>query len=147
MHALILCTLPSSVLVDISYFLTIPLHHAFKWVNKQRMEKRLKDQGMKSSMTDHRLKLLDRCGFNWAKHKGQLSWDDKYEELVDFFKKNGHCNVPTKFRENSALGRWISTQRAQMKEWRRGVKTSMTLDRYEKLCAIDFQFERLATKK
>jgi hypothetical protein len=98
-------------------------------------------------MTEHRLSLLDQVGFHWAKHKGQVSWDQKYKELWDFHHKHGHCNVPTKFRENSALGRWISTQRAQLKEWKRGEKTSMTQERYEKLCALDFQFERLASKK
>ena len=111
------------------------------------MEKRLRDQGQKSTMTDHRFALLDKVGFHWAKHKGQVSWDQKYEELVEFAKIHGHVNVPTKFRENSALGRWISTQRAQMKEWRRGEKTSMTKERYAKLSALDFQFERLKTSK
>jgi hypothetical protein len=111
------------------------------------MEKRLRDQGLKSTMTEHRLSLLDQVGFHWAKHKGQVSWDQKYKELWDFHHTHGHCNVPTKFRENSALGRWISTQRAQLKEWKRGEKTSMTQERYEKLCALDFQFERLASKK
>lgn len=107
----------------------------------------MRDQGQKSTMTDHRFALLDKVGFHWAKHKGQVSWDQKYEELVEFAKVHGHVNVPTKFRENSALGRWISTQRAQMKEWRRGEKTSMTKERYAKLSALDFQFERLKTSK
>ena len=111
------------------------------------MEKRLRDQGLKSTMTDHRLELLDQAGFHWAKHKGQVSWDQKYDELCEFHQAHGHCNVPTKYRENSALGRWISTQRAQMKEWRRGEKTSMTQERYSKLCALDFQFERLKSNR
>ena len=66
-----------------------PNHALGIWVNKQRMEKRLKDQGLKSTMTDRRLALLDKAGFHWAKHKGQVSWDQKYQELKTFYEKNG----------------------------------------------------------
>lgn len=118
---------------------------SLQWVNKQRMEKRLRDQGQKSTMSEHRMALLDEMGFQWAKQKGQASWDEKYYALRDFFEKHGHCNVPTKYRDNSALGRWMSTQRFQWKEWKRGEKTSMTQERYEKLCALNFQFN--CTKK
>lgn len=111
------------------------------------MEKRLLDQNQKSTMTEHRLALLNQIGFHWAKHKGQVSWDQKYRELCDFYKKYKHSNVPTKYKENQALGRWISTQRAQLKEWKRGEKTSMTQERFDKLCKLDFQFERLTTKR
>jgi len=98
-------------------------------------------------MTNHRLKLLNEIGFHWAKHKGQVSWDHRYQELCEFHRKNGHCIVPTKYRENKALGRWVSTQRAQLKEWKRGDETFMTQERYDKLCALGFHFELLPSKK
>lgn len=118
-----------------------------QWVNKQRMEKKLLDQGLKSSMTKHRLEKLDQAGFHWAKQKGDVSWENKYAELCQFHEKHGHCLVPTKYTENSALGRWISTQRAQAKVWLRGGKSNMTKERYEKLCALNFQFDRLCSKE
>jgi hypothetical protein len=64
----------------------------FQWVNKQRTERRLKEQGHRSSMTEHRIALLDKIGFHWAKYKGQAGWDSKYRELLEFHEANGHCN-------------------------------------------------------
>lgn len=81
------------------------------WVNKQRMEKRKLDKGQKSSLTEARIGLLQELGFNWGKAKGQSSWDIKFIEIVAFKKKHKHCNVPTKFAENTALGRWVTSQR------------------------------------
>lgn len=118
-----------------------------QWVNKQRMQKRKRDNGQKSSLTDHRVKLLDEAGFQWAKHKGDVSWDQHYQELNEFYLQNGHCNVPTKYPENKSLGRWVSTQRSQMKKWKRGSYSLMTNERYEKLCKLGFHFELLPSKK
>jgi hypothetical protein len=105
------------------------------------MEKKLLDQGHRSAMTQYRLDKLNQAGFVWAKPKGDVSWDTKYAELCAFHAKHGHCMVPTKFSENTALGRWISTQRAQYKEWKQNRPTHMTPERYDKLCALHFQFE------
>lgn len=97
-------------------------------------------------MSRYRVEKLDQAGFHWAKQKGDVSWETKYAELCEFYEKHGHCIVPTKYTENSALGRWISTQRAQAKEWLQGRKTNMTRERYEKLCELHFQFDRLCPK-
>jgi hypothetical protein len=105
------------------------------------MEKKLLDQGYKSAMTKYRLAKLNEAGFSWAKQKGDVSWDSKYAELCAFRHKYGHCLVPTKYTHNTALGRWISTQRAQAKEWMQGRKTHMTKERYDKLRDLNFQFE------
>ncbi len=92
-------------------------------------------------MTKYRLAKLNEAGFSWAKQKGDVSWDSKYAELCAFRHKYGHCLVPTKYTHNTALGRWISTQRAQAKEWMQGRKTHMTKERYDKLRDLNFQFE------
>ena len=86
-------------------------------------------------------------GYHWAKQKGQVSWDQKYEELKAFHKLHGHCNVPPKYQANTALGRWISTQRSQLKDWKGGLVTKMTKARYDKLCALNFQFDRLTGRR
>lgn len=112
-----------------------------QWVNKQRMEKKHWEQGLKNSMTKYRVEALNRARFHWAIQKGDVSWENKYEELFQFYETHGHCLVPTKYTENTALGRWISTQRSQAKEWLRGEKTNMTKERYDKLCALNFQFD------
>jgi hypothetical protein len=58
-----------------------------------------------------------------------------------------YLSVPTKYRENSALGRWICAQRSQRKKWKRGEKTLMTQERYDKLVALDFDFDPMASKR
>lgn len=48
------------------------------------------------------------------------------------------CHVPTKYKENSALGRWISKQRAAYKKYRKGEKSNMTADKIRRLESIGF---------
>jgi hypothetical protein len=61
------------------------------WVNKQRMEKKAKDTGKPSSLTDEKVQLLEEAGFVWAKRKGQVAWEEKFVELQTFLLRNGHC--------------------------------------------------------
>ena len=55
------------------------------------MEKKAKDAGEKSSMTDDKAKLLEDIGFVWAKRKGQNAWEQKFLELQLYSQKHGHC--------------------------------------------------------
>jgi uncharacterized protein YbgA (DUF1722 family) len=51
--------------------------------------------------------LLDEIGFAW---KGE-GWDQQYEKLVEFKRKNGHCMVPNRYQQDKSLGIWVGTQR------------------------------------
>jgi hypothetical protein len=108
------------------------------WVNKQRMEHKLRKEGMNSSMNDVRLHRLESVGFRWAKRKGQVSWNEKFEELKAYKKKHGNCHVPTKYKENTALGRWVSTQRSDYKKFCEGKKSNMNEEKMHKLERIGF---------
>lgn len=108
------------------------------WVNKQRMEQKLRVEGKNSSLNDVRLQRLESVGFRWAKRKGQVSWNEKFEELKAYKKKHGNCHVPTKYKENTALGRWVSTQRAEYKKYCDGEKTNMTDEKIRRLEGIGF---------
>lgn len=68
------------------------------WVNKQRMEKRAKDAGKNSSMTDPKIKLLEGIGFVWAKEKGQAAWEEKFQQLQDYKQLHGNCKYCTMIR-------------------------------------------------
>jgi Helicase associated domain len=46
--------------------------------------------------------------------------------------------VPTKCSSNPSLGRWVSTQRSQYKNWQQNSKTSMTEEKMRRLEAIGF---------
>ena len=119
------------------------------WVNKQRMEKKawdsrnLPDQ-ISTSLTVQKLEQLARVGFVWAKPKGEQSWYEKYHELLDYVKTNKHCNVPTKYAPNPALGRWVSTQRSQYKDFIKGRPTKITQDRIAKLNRLNFTWDMVA---
>jgi hypothetical protein len=64
--------------------------------------------------------LLDKIGFVWkatgvvANYKNnEKNWQQQYEQLVEFKRKNGHCLVPSKYQqEDMSLGSWVSKQRA-----------------------------------
>jgi hypothetical protein len=109
-------------------------------VNKQRMVKKDLDDSKRSSMTHHKMQALEDVGFEWAKRKGIVSWETKYQELVEYHHEHGDCDVPTKYRNNPALGRWISTLRSEYKKMTQGEPSTMTLDRKERLEALGFKW-------
>jgi hypothetical protein len=107
------------------------------------MEKKFLEEGQKSSMTWAKLKALDDVGFTWAKRKGQPSWDARYAQLKEYHSKHGHCRVPTKFTENPALGRWVSTQRSHYKQYMEHQPTHMTRERMRLLEEIGFKWNAM----
>ena len=62
------------------------------------MEKRAKDAGKNSSMTDPKIKLLEGIGFVWAKEKGQAAWEEKFQQLQDYKQLHGNCKYCTMIR-------------------------------------------------
>lgn len=42
------------------------------------------------------------------------------KQLKEYKIKHGDCNVPTKYKQNTALGRWVSTQRSEFKKFCHG---------------------------
>ena len=91
-----------------------------------------------STLTEHRIELLDSIGFDWGDVKGEDSWDKRYEELKEFWEQNGHSNYSTKL---PGLGRWVSTQREKHKDG------TLSKDHYKKLRKIDFEFDRAGSRK
>ena len=50
-----------------------------------------------------RMEKLNAIGFEWnAEWRSVKSWDERYEQLIDFRRKHGHCNVPSteEFKNN-----------------------------------------------
>mmetsp|Transcript_32576 Transcript_32576/g.77779 ORF Transcript_32576/g.77779 Transcript_32576/m.77779 type:complete len:601 (-) Transcript_32576:231-2033(-) len=108
------------------------------WVNKQRMEHKNRVDGKNSSLTDSRLERLESVDFTWAKRKGIHSWNEKFRELCEYQQEHGNCHVPTKYKQNTALGRWVSTQRSDYKKFQEGKKSTMTEDKIARLESIGF---------
>ena len=59
-------------------------------------------------------------------------------ELIQYANKVGNCHVPTKYKENTALGRWVSTQRAEYKTFCKGETSSLTDEKIRRLDSIGF---------
>lgn len=57
---------------------------------------------------------------------GSDRWNDRYLDLKKIVKRNGHCHVPIKYKENELLSRWTKRQRYQWKLKQEGKQSSMT---------------------
>jgi len=98
-----------------------------KWVYSQRHRRK---EGV---LTDEQISLLDELEFQWnlrprkekvwhenyfefqcqdpPKSTVGLTWDDRFKELEDFKKENGHCNVSRYKKPWEKLGRWVYDQK------------------------------------
>lgn len=65
------------------------------------------------------------------------NWTEKYEELLDYRLKNGHCLVPNAYPDKS-LPEWVKRQRYQYKLKRLGKHSTMSDDRILALEKIGF---------
>ncbi|GAB3530803.1 hypothetical protein GCM10027443_12160 [Pontibacter brevis] len=86
----------------------VPCKHTklASWIERQRLSKQ-KDQ-----LPADRYKRLEEIGFTWScDDMKSRSWEERYEQLEEYKKNNGHCFVPTNYRENRSLGIWVATQR------------------------------------
>ena len=78
-----------------------------RWVSTQRKEKK------NGCLSEQRIARLNAIGFVWVSFAAK--WDKSYQQLVEYKNTYGHCNVSQKWKENPALGKWVSDQR---KKWR-----------------------------
>jgi superfamily II DNA or RNA helicase len=69
------------------------------------------------------------------------SWEYRYDELKAFHAEHGHCNVPKGWKENPALGTWVSNQRKVYKEGK------LSEERTQQLEALGFVWRRIKRKK
>lgn len=68
-------------------------------------------------------------------------WKLRYTELLDFFKKFGHCLVPLRFPQNSSLSHWVKRQRYQYRVKTEGKHSTLNDDRQAALEALGFVWD------
>jgi hypothetical protein len=103
-----------------------------KWVKRQRYQCKLKIEGKHSTLSEKRQQTLDDLGFVWDL-QGAL-WEERLGELVEFRQLHGHCNVPSRYKENHSLSVWVQVQRRQYKLSQEKDKRSyMTKERIARL--------------
>lgn len=73
----------------------------YKWINKQRV------LYSKKELDIEKIKLLEEIEFIWNTH--DKKWMDMYNELLDFYIKNGHTRVLESI--NKRLSAWCTAQR------------------------------------
>ena len=83
-----------------------------RWIRTQR------DLRYHNKLTQDRKDKLDEIGFLWkvdciAAHVcgDDKRWRQQYEKLVEFQRQHEHCRVPSKYKEDVTLGRWVDAQR------------------------------------
>ena len=82
--------------------------------------------GKKTPMTDEKVRHLADIDFQWSvkKEREEAFWNERYEELVIFKKKHGHCKVPYSLGK---LGIFVKDKRTARR------RTSMSKEKFNKL--------------
>jgi len=104
------------------------------WVMNQRQRRK------KGIISDEQIQRLDALGFTWQ-HRERGVWEDRYQELIEFKEKYGHCNVSVGYKENPKLARFVNNSRTQKADGR------LSQERIELLEQIGFQWAELNTDK
>ena len=71
----------------------------------------------------------------------EAQWREKFEELCEFMKQNGHSQVPHAYPKNEPLARWTKRQRYQYKLKQEGKASTMTDDRISALNELGFVWD------
>lgn len=69
------------------------------------------------------------------------NWTEKFEELMEFRGRYGHCLVPNCFPENPALAQWVKRQRYQYKLKVESKRSTMSDERIQALDRIGFVWD------
>jgi hypothetical protein len=114
-----------------------------QWVNTQRKNLVYREKGKRSHITQERMDMLNKIGFDWVQDK-ETQWDEKLNELIEYKRVHGHSNVP---RSQGSLGMWVRRQRRSYKLISRGENSPLTEERIYALDAMGFEWTRAWPKK
>jgi Fe2+ transport system protein FeoA len=112
------------------------------WVLAQRQEYRKRGKGQKSSMTEERKNKLESMGFERVlqQHRPHQTWEERYQQLQEYKREHGDCNVSKTYPVNRSLAWWVTDQRREYKKRGKGQKSSMTDERKKKLESMGFEW-------
>jgi ankyrin repeat protein len=98
------------------------------WVGNQRQKYK------KEELIPEQIRMLEELGFTWSlRERG--SWDDRFEELVEFKQRYGHFDVPADYAVAPKLKQFIASTRHLYKEG------SLESERVERLKGVGFTFD------
>ena len=92
-------------------------------------------------LTEERIQLLNNVGFCWDAQ--DENWMEHYEKLKRFWEINGHSDVPSRYRGDPSLSRWVQQQRGHGRGYGNANTSTSTLppERLELLDQLDFVWE------
>jgi len=97
------------------------------WVENQRTAYK------KGKLSSEQIESMNGIGFEWVRHK-IVGWDGRFEQLKDYKKDHGDCNVPRKYKANPQLASWVNTNRTKYKNGK------LSKERIESLQGIGFSW-------
>jgi len=113
------------------------------WVKLQREDYKHLRENKPSPMNEYRITKLESIGFDWSLATAVnrvTAWADKYEELSQYKREFGDCDVPQAFKTNPGLGKWVSKQRDWYRLLKEGKPSRLTDEKVKKLEKIGFRF-------
>ena len=110
-----------------------------KWVNKQRCNYKLYQEGKPSPIAAERIQELESIWFNWGTSQtGSLSV--RLQQLCEFRVEFGHCRMPQEYAANPKLGKWVNKQRCNYKLYQAGKPSPIAAERIQELESIWFNW-------
>ncbi len=105
-------------------------HGLGNWVLTQR------EHGRKGTLQPERRRKLEEIGFAWRSTLREFAgrWERRFQQLLAFRERFGHCRVPARWAEDVPLGHWVEVQR----EFRK--KGLLAAGRIARLDAIGFEW-------
>lgn len=81
----------------------------FSWINRMRTYRKSSIQH--SYLTEERIAMLDQIGMIW--NVPDYLWEENYAAVLEFYRNNGHIDIPVKYCAPNGLkiGTWLQRQR------------------------------------
>lgn len=102
------------------------------WVAKQRRDYK------NSKLSQEKTNLLNRLNFVWDPI--ETKWEEKYQELKNYFESNGHLDLSYENEEQRQLVIWTRKQRQAYEQ------EKLAPDKIERLNQLNFDWNPLETK-
>lgn len=120
------------------------------FVSRMRYLWRVEEEGRlqkkdRNVLTPERKARLLELGFEVSINptRGKKSWDDRYDQLQEYFGDHGHCDLPCRYNKILLLPRWVKEQRKQYKllfNPQEGKTSTLTMEQHRKLEDLGFDF-------
>ena len=101
------------------------------------------NQEPRTKLSDEQIQRLNDAGFKWSLQKAKSGFDERFNDLMAFKAKYGHCNVSFN-GEDASLGQWCSELRGSYKKMQNNQKprTKLSDEQIQRLSDAGFKWCR-----